>query len=214
MCTVIGNPLLPVSRLSIHALRAFLLPRFIRFGYCRAFRFDENPMSIDLQSCRLGEGSEPLTLESSADHCAAAVVLATQATRSVHIFSQQLDRRVYDQKPFIDALTQLALRSPQCKVLILVRDTNDMIHNGHRLIEAMRRLPSRMQLRKVHEDFLNTTEEFIVADETGLLLRRIATRYEGSVSFNARKEARERVKFFNEVWRPSEPDPKLKHLSI
>jgi len=171
-------------------------------------------MTIDFQSCRLGESADTLALESSSDHCAAALALATQATRSVHIFSHQLDRRVYDQNPFIEALTQLALRSPQCKVLILVRDTNDMIHNGHRLIDAMRRVPSRMQLRKVHEDYLSATEEFVVADETGLLLRRLAARYEGSVNFNARKEARERVKFFNEVWRPSEPDPKLKHLSI
>ncbi|MBI3775471.1 MAG: hypothetical protein HY273_07955 [Gammaproteobacteria bacterium] len=171
-------------------------------------------MVTDYQSCRLGESAETIALESSAEHCAAALALATQATRSMHIFSHQLDRRVYDQKPFIEALTQLALRSPQCQVSILVRDTNDMIHNGHRLIEAMRRVPSRMQLRKVHQDYISTTEEFVVADETGLLLRRLATRYEGSVNFSARKEARERVKFFNEVWRPSESDPKLKHLSI
>ena len=171
----------------------------------------------DFQSCRLGEGGEPLALESSADHAAAALALATQATRSLHIFSHQLDRRVYDQKPFLEAVTQLVLRSPQCKVLILMRDTQDMLHNDHndhRLIETMRRAPDRMQLRKVHEDDLNTPEEFIVADETGLLLRRIASRYEGSVNFNARQAARERVNFFNEVWRLSEPDPKLKHLAI
>ena len=171
-------------------------------------------MTIVFQSCRLGENKEPLALESSADHCAAVLALATQATRSVHIFSHQLDRRVYDQKPFLEAVTHLALRSPQCKVLILVRDTNDVIHHGHRLIEAIRRIPSRMQLRKVHEDHLNNTEEFIIADETGLVRRRIATRYEGSINFNARKQARELMKLFNEVWRPSEPDPKLKHLSI
>lgn len=171
-------------------------------------------MTIDIQSCRLSENADPLVLESSADHCAAALALAAQATRNVHIFSHQLDRRVYDQKPLIEALTQLALRSPQCKVSILVRDTNDIVTNGHRLIDAMRRIPSRMQLRKVHADYLSTSEEFVVADETGLLLRRLAARYEGSVNFNARKDARERVKFFTEVWRVSEPDPKLKHLSI
>lgn len=171
-------------------------------------------MTATFETCRIGVTAEPLALESSADHSAAVLALAMQATRSIQIFSHQLDRRVYDQKVFIEALTQLVLRSPQCKVLILVRDAQDMIHNGHRVIEAMRRVPSRMQLRKVHEDCLNAAEEFMIADETGLLLRRIATRYEGSVNFNARKAARERLKFFNEVWRPSEPDPKLKHLSI
>ena len=192
------------------------LPAFIRFGYCRASNTEATRahMMIDFQACRLGEGAEPLALESSADHCAALLALATQATRSLHIFSHQLDRRVYDQKPFLETITQLVLRSPQCKVLLLVRDTHDMLHNGHRLIDVIRRVPSRMQLRKVHEDHLKTTEEFVVADETGLLLRRIAGRYEGSVNFNARKAARERINFFNEVWRLSEPDPKLKHLSI
>ena len=168
----------------------------------------------DFKSTRLGEGIEPFTLESSAEHCAAALALATQATRSVHIFSHQLDRRVYDQKPFLEAITQLVLRSPHCKVLILVRETQDMIRHDHRLIETIRRIPNRMQLRKIHEDYLSSTEEFMVADEIGLLQRRIATRYEGSVHFNVRKAAGERVNFFNEVWRPSEPDPKLKHLSI
>ncbi len=171
-------------------------------------------MSIEFQSCRLGENAAPFTLESSAGHSAAALALISQATRSVHLFSHQLDRRIYDDKTLIAALTQMVLHSAQCKVLILVRDTNDIIHHGHRLIEAMRRVPSRMQLRKAHADYLNSREEFMVVDETGLLLRHIATRYEGSVIFNARKEARERVKFFNEAWRSSEPDPKLKHLSI
>lgn len=171
-------------------------------------------MTTDFQTCVLGENTESFALESSGDHCAAVLALATQATQNVYIFSHQLDRRVYDQKLFIEAVTQMALRSPQCKLSILVHDTNDIIHNGHRLIEAIRRVPSRMQLRKVHKDYLSALEEFMVADETGLLLRRSAARYEGSVNFNARKEARERVKFFNEVWRPSEPDPKLKHLSI
>lgn len=168
----------------------------------------------DFQSCRLGEDTEPLALESSADQAAAALALATQATHSLHIFSHQLDRRIYDQKPFLEAVMQLALRSPQCKISILVRDTQDMLHNDHRLIETMRRVPNRIQLRKVHEDYLNTLEEFIVADETGLLFRRVATRYAGSVNFNARKAARERLNFFNEVWRSSEPDPKLKYLAI
>lgn len=171
-------------------------------------------MTVDLQSCRLGETNEPVVLESSEHHCAAALTLAQQATRSLHIYSQQLDRRVFDQLPFIEALTQLALRSPHCKVQILVRDTNDIIHNGHRLIEAMRRLPSRIQLRKVTEAHQQNKDEFVIADETGLLMRRPAGRYEGNIDFNARKECRERLSLFNEVWRPSEPDPKLKHLSI
>lgn len=171
-------------------------------------------MAIDFSAVKLGETSAPVKLESSDDHRAALVAMSTQATRSLHILSHALDRRVYDDAPFIEAMTQLALRSPQCKVSILVRDTNDMIRNGHRIIEAMRRLPSRMQLRKVAPDFQSNSDEFVVADEAGVLVRRVATRYEGSVTFNAKKEARELVKHFNEVWRPSEPEPKLKHLSI
>lgn len=171
-------------------------------------------MTTDFSASILGETGEAIPLASSDDHRAALTALATQATRSIFIYSHELDRRVYDHMPFVDAATQLVVRAPQCKLLILVRDTDDMIHNGHRIIEAMRRVPSRMQMRKVHPDYINYTEEYVIVDETGILLRRLATRYEGSVNFNARKEARERLKFFNEVWRASEPEPKLKHLSI
>jgi hypothetical protein len=78
----------------------------------------------------------------------------------------------------------------------------------------MRRVPSRMQLRKVAPEFQTRTDEYAVVDEAGVLTRRLATRYEGSVNFNAKKEARDLIKTFDEIWRPSEPEPKLKHLSI
>ncbi len=171
-------------------------------------------MAIDFSACKLGESSESIKLDASEDHRAAILAMATQAARSVHILSHTLDRRVYDDAALIEALTQLALRAPQCKLHVLVRDTNDIIHYGHRLIEAMRRIPSRMQLRKIAPEFQTNTDEFVVVDEAGVLTRRLATRYEGNVNFNAKKEARELVKHFNEIWRPSEPDPKLKHLSI
>jgi hypothetical protein len=171
-------------------------------------------MSIDFTTSILGTTEGALDLGSSDDHRDAAIALAQQATRSLHIYSYELDHRVYDHKPFIEALTKVALHAPQCKVLILVRDTNHMIHYGHRIIEAMRRIPSRIQMRKLHPDYYHYTEEFAVADEIGVLLRRSPERYDGSVNFNAKKEARERVKLFNEVWRPSEPEPRLKHLSI
>ncbi len=171
-------------------------------------------MPIDFSQHILGETSGSLKLESSDDHRLALIAMVAQAKRSVHILSHTLDRRVYDDATLIEDLTKLVLRAPQCKVMILVRDTNDMIHNGHRLIEAMRRVPSRMQLRKVAPEFQAHSDEYVIVDEAGVLTRRIATRYEGSVDFNAKKDARDRLKTFMEIWRPSEPEPKLKHLSI
>jgi hypothetical protein len=171
-------------------------------------------MAIDFSAYKLGESNDTIKLDSSEDHRAALAAMFAQATRSVLILSHALDRRVYDDAALIETLLQLALRAPQCKVLVLVRDTNDIIHYGHRIIESMRRLPSRMQLRKVAPDFQTQTDEYVIVDEAGVLTRRLATRYEGSANFNARKEARDRTKTFMEIWRPSEPEPKLKHLSI
>lgn len=171
-------------------------------------------MTIDFSTSKLGETGGIIELNSSDDHRDAVLALASQAKRSLYIYTHEFDRRVYDQAPFIEAVLQLALHSAQSKVLILVRDTNDIIHRGHRMIETMRRAPSRIQLRKLNPDVPSDPQEYVIADEAGVLLRRVATRYAGSVDFNAKKDARERIKHFNEVWRPSEPESKLKHLSI
>jgi hypothetical protein len=97
---------------------------------------------------------------------------------------------------------------------MLVQDPRPIVKDGHRLIEVARRFSSFVALRTAHPDYQDYNETFLIVDETGLLHRRIADRYEGTVHFTAPRLARERLAFFNEVWERSEADPELLRLHL
>jgi hypothetical protein len=53
-----------------------------------------------------------------------------------------------------------------------------------------------------------------VADETGLVFRKQAHRYEGIVNFNDRGRCRQVLSDFNDSWEKSAPDPELRRLHL
>jgi hypothetical protein len=160
----------------------------------------------------LGESAGPISIDTREENRLATLALAQQAARTMHVFSHHLDPGIYNNQAFIDAVTKLAVRSRYSKIQILVQDTQPIIKNGHRIIEASRRVSSFVKIRKVHQDYQDHPQAFFIVDETGYNLRNLSSRYEGQVDFNGRKEARNLVKFFDEVWLKSEPEPMLRQL--
>ena len=57
-----------------------------------------------------------------------------------------------------------------------------------------------MEIKKVHEDFANNPEAFMIVDRRGLLHRKLATRYEGTANFNAVSQANELGTYFRDAW--------------
>lgn len=162
----------------------------------------------------IGDNEESFALTLKQQHAAASINMARQAKRSIHIYSHDLDRAVYNNRDFVNTLTRLASSSRHARIQILVRDTNPMIQHGHMVIEPARRLSTYITIKKVHPDFHDFTQAFFVVDERALIKRPIATRYEGLACFDAPREARELLRFFKEVWQKSEPEPKLRRLHI
>lgn len=169
-------------------------------------------MAAALDDLVLGEHADVVSLATSAEQHRAAVALVRQARRSLDIFSRDLDRKLYDQRDFLDALQALAMNRGQ--VRILVKDSTPAVRNGHRLIALSQRLTSLIEIRRVAEDYREYNQAFLVADATGYAMRRHADRFEGSVHFNAAKTCRELLTFFDEVWRNSAPDPDLQRLYL
>ena len=163
---------------------------------------------------QLGATDVELRLASSADNRHAALALTGQAQRSLHCFTRDLDAPVYDQTPFIQAISALATRSRYSRIQILVQNAERAVKNGHRLIELSRRLSSFIELRKPHHDYHEYNQAFLIADQVGVLRRPIADRYEGTLNFKAPLAAREYCDFFLQVWERSEGDPDLRQLHI
>ena len=175
---------------------------------------DSSHLIENLDDLVLGDTAGPIALETRDENRIAACALARQARSSLCIFTRDLDPPLYDDLCFLDAVTALATRSRFVQVRVLVQNSEKAVKYGHRLIELSRRLSSFIQLRRPHADYQDYNEAFLIADGVGLLHRALAHRYEATVDFKAPLQARLLLKFFDEAWDKSEPDPELRRLHI
>ena len=162
----------------------------------------------------LGKTSERIEFDSRLDNQAWALALAAKATRSIRIYSQDLENLVYDTQDFIQALTSLATRNRRSHIQILVNDPNNAIKMGHRLIELSRSFTSSMQIHKPSREYQDDISAYLLADDGGYLYKPIASQYIGQVDFNDRLRVRDLNRQFEEMWQHSTPDPELRRLYI
>ena len=143
-----------------------------------------------------------------------AVALAQQANHFIQIATRDMDALLYDNEPFIEAVTALARRHAKSHIDILVWDSMGAVKQGHRLITLAQRLSSYVQIRKPADEHAKYTEAFLVADGIGYMSRNLAERYEGIASFNAPLQARNLSQLFTTMWEKATPDPQLRRLHI
>jgi len=169
---------------------------------------------IDIQKAILDNSNDAFDITSSEEARATACALAQHAQRALYIHTRHFDRRVYDHLPFLEAIKQLAINHRRATVRVLVQDSAPIVRHGHRFITLAHRLSSSIQIRKPAEEFKGFNDAFFVVDEVGFMLHRPADRYEGIVNVNSPGKAMELVRYFEMVWRHSQPDPKLRRLTI
>ena len=86
----------------------------------------------------LGETSQEIVLENSADNLSMTDLIGGHARRSIRIFTRDLDPLIYDRGEFADICMKLAIRSRFSRIEILAFETQRIIRRGHRLV----RLPA------------------------------------------------------------------------
>lgn len=153
-------------------------------------------------------------IETVAENREAALEVARLARRQLTIFTRELEPQVYDNTEFVEAVKALALSGSKASIRILLIDSTRSRTEGNRLVELSRRLSSYIEIRKPHRDYLDIAETFIIADETGVLYRKLATRWEGIVDPYDPMLARDKLKLFDEIWQRSHADPEARQLRI
>ncbi|MGA9855920.1 MAG: hypothetical protein WBR29_11665 [Gammaproteobacteria bacterium] len=153
-------------------------------------------------------------LNSSDENRDAALELARGAHINLVLFSRDLEPVIYDNRDFVTAVQQLALRSRYSHVRILVIDPTAAIKDGHRLIELGRRLSSFIEFRRPPQEQSQRSDSFLVIDETGLLYRPLASRYEGFADPDNAFEARLHLREFDAIWEQSEPESEFRRLGL
>lgn len=169
---------------------------------------------LDLDDRMLGATSG-LLVPRDRDQCQRIIAhLAGQARRELCLLSRDLDRALYDQAPFLDALRELALRGAQSRIRILLQDPAGVARQGHRILELARRLTSRIELRRPAEEWLNHPENFLLADSGGYVHWELWNRYEASADYQAPLQVRRLRAQFDAIWDTGEPDPELRRLHL
>jgi hypothetical protein len=174
---------------------------------------DRDPIQL-LDAAILGKSDGQIALHGPTECRHAAQRLVEQARHKLFLFSFDLDAPIYDQTPFLEAVKNLAIRTPMSQVRILLQDNEKPQKEGHRLIDLWQRLTSRIEIRRPHPDYIDHPENFLLVDETGYLRWDLYNRYEGRADFHAKMDAGRYANFFQEVWERSEPDSELRRLHI
>ena len=156
----------------------------------------------------LGETQQEIMLESSADNMAITDHMASQAQRSIRIFTRDLEPVIYDRGDFVDQCKRLAIRSRYARIEILAFESQRITRKGHQLVDLTRSLSSRIEIRRPEKEYERYLQSFITFDEKGYIYRTSADRFEGIANYNDPRETREHEKLFSEIWARSHVDRK------
>lgn len=162
----------------------------------------------------LGQTNAEILLNTAEDHRNAAVSLTRQANRSVYIYTQDLDKPIYDNSEFTQNLLYMVRHYHHTRIRILLRDSQSAVKKSHSLINLSQKLTSNIEVKTITDDYREIRASFMIVDKVGLLFRAKASLYEGSVNFNSPARALKLIEYFNEVWEKSEPDPDFRKLHI
>ncbi|MET0104546.1 MAG: acyltransferase [Sedimenticola sp.] len=162
----------------------------------------------------LGENSGRIILQTVEENRLASLHMALQAKRHLDIFTYDFDAPIYNQRDFLDAVKQLAIRSRESRIRILLQENEKVQKQGHRFIELARRLPSAIAIRHPYKDYEDMPENFMIVDETGYIYRDTYTQYDADAVFSDRLAAGKLASLFNEIWERSESDSELRRLSL
>lgn len=168
----------------------------------------------DAQHDMKEENTTRIELVSLEDCRNAALELVKNTHRTLALFTRDLEPAVFGTVDFATGLQRLALRSRYTHIRIVVIDPSAAIRDGHRIVDLARRLPSFIEFRRPGADHAGMSDTFLITDETGIMYRPLASRYEGFADTNSPLEARMYLRTFAEIWSQAEPEQEFRRLGL
>jgi hypothetical protein len=153
-------------------------------------------------------------LSTVAEVRAAVVEVTGLATRTLSIFTHDLEPEIYDHDDFLETLKRFILARTFARVRVLILDPRRVIKNGSRFVSMGRRLNSYIEFRNVKPEFQGHPEAFFIADEHALVYRARAESWEGVSDTYEPAVARIYLSKFETIWSACEIEPQLRQLQI
>lgn len=144
----------------------------------------------------------------------AVVEVASEATRRISIFTQDLEPGIYDDPDFLEVVKRLVLSQGYGRIRVLVANPSRAVKTGNNFVYLARRLNTYIEFRHVREDLRTRAESFCIADETALVYRLQADRWEGIADTHEPSVAKIYGALFDEIWQASEVETEFRQLGI
>jgi len=140
--------------------------------------------------------------------------LAGQAQQRLWLYDDTLGFDLYHQPRFCELVSQMARRHRHNDVRLLIQDDKALTQRRHGLVELMRRLPSRIELRLLSDATPPKKEPFLLVDRQGVLYRRERGGSQGFANFADGGRVKSLEERFLQMWNTSQRSTELRVLSL
>ena len=144
----------------------------------------------------------------------AVIRVAREASRRVSIYTHDLEPGIYDDHDFLEVIKHMVLSQTYARIRVLIADPSRAIKNGNAFVQLGRRLNTYIEFRHVREDFRTHPESFCIADESAIVYRLDANRWEGIADTYEPAVCRHYSSIFDEIWLASEVAIEFRQLGI
>ena len=144
----------------------------------------------------------------------AMVEIARHADCKLAILTQDLESEIFDHGPFVDVVKHMCLARRFARVRVLVSNPYRTLRDGNRFVYLGRRLSSFIEFRHVHESYRDHREAFMIADESAIVFRTDADRWEGIADTAEPVIARRYLAVFDEIWAASDQATEFRQLRL
>lgn len=157
----------------------------------QSWRFDNERSMLDLMDSMVGQAGQRLWL-----------------------YDRVLDHDLYDRHRFRELVSGLARRHRLSEIRLLIHDDQPLIKRRHQLVELMRRLPSRIELRLINRDYPHEDQPFMLADRQGVVLRHDFTQPSGFAGFADSGRVKLLSENFQRMWGAGRSSLELRELPL
>lgn len=137
------------------------------------------------------------------------------ANRTLDILSHHLEKPLYADEGFVEAVSRVARYSANSMVRILLHDSAPLNGTNHPLVFLAQRLPSRVIIRTLTEQPRNQDMAYVITDRKRLVYFNNESELVGFACYQAAAESAHQLTEFEHLWeRHSESDPNLARLHL
>ena len=137
-----------------------------------------------------------------------------QAGQRLWLYDRFLDHDLYDRHRFRELISRLARGHRLSEVRLLIHDDKPLVKRRHQLVELMRRLPSRIELRLVNDDYPVEDQPFLLADRAGVVYRHDFYKPEGFAKFADGGRVKLLSESFQRMWDAGRSSLELRELPL